>query len=297
MAEAGTIRIVEVGPRDGLQNEASVLSVEDRVHLIRLLFRAGLSEVEAGAFVSPKAVPQMQGSAEVLRAFSDQERRNLSVLVPNQRGLEDALAAGAGSLSVFTAVSDSFALKNIGMSVEDSLGLFESLVRQARDRAIPVRGYLSCVAGCPFEGTVDLRRVVSLSSQLLEMGCFEVSLGDTIGVGTPVYVKKMLRALQQEVPLDKIALHCHNTYGQALANVYVGLEEGIHVFDSAVAGLGGCPFAPGASGNLATEDLLYMLGDLGGCPDLSMTALLDAADFITKKLGKEPQSAYFRATR
>ena len=284
------VEIVEVGPRDGLQNEPVNLPVEVREELVRRLAAAGLSRIEAGAFVSPRAVPQMSGSDELFRRLSDLSGVRLSALVPNRKGLERALEAGVGEIAVFGAASETFSLRNINAGIEESLARFREVTEAARAHGLRVRGYVSCIAGCPYEGEVPLSRVVEVAKALFEMGCFEVSLGDTIGVGTPRRIVDVVRAVAQEVPLSALALHLHDTYGQALANTLAGLECGVRVFDSAVAGLGGCPYAPGASGNLATEDLVYMLEGCGVRTGVDPEGLLEAARFVAGALGRAPRS-------
>jgi len=284
------VEIVEVGPRDGLQNEPVNLPVEVREELVRRLAAAGLSRIEAGAFVSPRAVPQMGGSDELLRRLSDLSGVRLSALVPNRRGLERALEAGVREIAVFGAASETFSLRNINATIEESLRRFGEVAEAARAHGLRVRGYVSCIAGCPYEGEVPIARVVEVARALFEMGCFEVSLGDTIGVGTPRRIVDVVRAVAQEVPLSALALHLHDTCGQALANTLAGLECGVRVFDSAVAGLGGCPYAPGASGNLATEDLVYMLEGCGVRTGIDLHRLLETARFVAAALGRAPRS-------
>lgn len=284
------VEIVEVGPRDGLQNEPVDVPVEVRAELVRRLAAAGLSRIEAGAFVSPRAVPQMGGSDELFWLLADLEGVRLSALVPNTRGLERALAAGVEEIAVFGAASETFSLRNINATIEESLRRFREVSEAARARGLRVRGYVSCIAGCPYEGEVPVGRVVEVAKALHDMGCFEVSLGDTIGVGTPRRIVEVVRAVAQEVPLAAIALHLHDTYGQALANTLAGLECGVRVFDASVAGLGGCPYAPGASGNLATEDLVYMLEGCGVRTGVDLDALVETARFVSAALGREPRS-------
>lgn len=284
------VEIVEVGPRDGLQNEPVHVPVEVRAELVRRLAAAGLSRIEAGAFVSPRAVPQMSGSDELFRLLADLEGVRLSALVPNLRGLERALAAGVEEIAVFGAASETFSLRNINATIEESLRRFREVAEAARARGLRVRGYVSCIAGCPYEGEVPVGRVVEVAKALHDMGCFEVSLGDTIGVGTPRRIVEVVRAVAQEVPLAAIALHLHDTWGQALANTLAGLECGVRVFDASVAGLGGCPYAPGASGNLATEDLVYMLEGCGVRTGVDLDALVETARFVSAALGREPRS-------
>lgn len=292
------VRIVEVGPRDGLQNEKQEVSTDDKVELINLLECAGLRSIEATAFVSPKWVPQMADAAEVLRRAPRQDGVILSALTPNLKGLEAALEARAQEVAVFGAASESFSRKNTNCSIDEGLDRFEEVCARARSEGVPVRGYVSCVVGCPYEGSIDPRVVVQVTKRLLTMGCYEVSLGDTIGVGTPASVFAMLRLLQEsEVSLDRVAVHMHDTYGMALANILVALGEGVSVVDSAVAGLGGCPYAQGASGNVATEDLVYMLDGLGVQTGVDLSKLLQAGWFISDVLGRAPVSRTSLALR
>ena len=289
------IRIVEVGPRDGLQNEPKPVSLEDKIALVDRLSAAGLPLIEAGSFVSPKWVPQMADSAEVFAGIQKPPGRRYAALTPNVKGFEAALAAQVDEVAVFGAASEAFSQKNINCSIEESLGRFEPLMHLARNADLPVRGYVSCVAGCPYQGAVEPESVLQVARQLLEMGCYEISLGDTIGVGTPGHMIHLLDTLLPEIPAEKLALHCHNTYGQALANILVGLEKGIRSFDSAIAGLGGCPYAKGASGNVATEDLVYMLDGLGLPHGVNLDALIDTGQWISQRLQRRNQSAVGQA--
>ncbi len=292
------VTIVEVGPRDGLQNEPTPLALEDRLELVRRLAAAGLRRIEAGAFVSPRWVPQMAASDELFRRLAGLEELagvRLSALVPNARGLARAVEVGVGEIAVFGAASDAFSRRNINASIEDSLARFRELVAAAREMGLRVRGYVSCIAGCPYEGEVPLRRVVEVASALHAMGCEEVSLGDTIGVGTPRRIVQVVRACADHLPLEALALHLHDTYGQALANVLAGLECGIRIFDAAVGGLGGCPYAPGASGNLATEDLVYMLEGCGIATGVDLEALVATAHWISRRLHHPPAGRVARA--
>ena len=256
------VRIVEVGPRDGLQNEPRPVSTEDKLELIERLALAGLTTIEATAFVSPKWVPQMADHAEVLRRVKRHPGVTYPVLVPNMKGFEAALAAGAEEVAVFGAASEAFSQKNINCSIAESLERFRPVIEAAKQHGVRVRGYVSCVLGCPYQGEVAPEAVAQVARELFAMGCYEISLGDTIGAGTPGWTKVMLEAVAKDVPLDKVAGHYHDTFGQALANIYASLETGVAVFDSSVAGLGGCPYSPGASGNVATEDVVYMLNGL-----------------------------------
>ncbi len=284
------VTIVEVGPRDGLQNEAVPVAVADKVALIEALADAGLPVVEAGAFVSPKWVPQMAGSEEVLRAVRRKPGVRYPVLVPNLKGLEPALAAGAEEIAVFGAASESFSQKNINCSIAESLERFRPVVEAALAQGVRVRGYVSCVLGCPYEGEIAPTAVARVAGALHAMGCFEISLGDTIGVGTPRRTAAMLAAVTAEMPVAALAMHAHDTYGQALANVLTALELGVRVVDSSVAGLGGCPYAKGASGNLATEDLVYMLDGMGVRTGVELQRVIDAGRRICAVLGRETRS-------
>jgi hydroxymethylglutaryl-CoA lyase len=283
------VRIVEMGPRDGLQNEKTFISVEARIAFIEALVDAGLRTVEVGAFVSPKAIPQMVGSDQVLRGVSHLAGE-FHVLVPNEKGYDAARSAGAKVVSVFAAASEGFSRANINCSIAESIERFKPVLARAKADGIPVRGYISCVLGCPFDGEIKPQAVADLARQLWDLGCYEISLGDTIGVGTPLKAKQMLRAVAEHVPVAKLAMHFHDTYGQALANLYAGMEEGVTVIDSAAGGLGGCPYAPGATGNVATEDVVYMLGGLGIRTGVDMEKLLAAINDICRLLGHPPVS-------
>jgi hydroxymethylglutaryl-CoA lyase len=284
-----TVRIIEMGPRDGLQNEKTPVSVEARIAFIEALVAAGLSTVEVGAFVSPKAIPQMVGSDQVLRGVNHLAGE-FHVLVPNEKGYEAARAAGAKVISVFAAASEGFSRANINCSIAESIERFKPVVVRAKADGIRVRGYISCVLGCPFDGEVKPQAVVEVAQKLWELGCYEISLGDTIGVGTPAKARQMLRAVSRAVPMTNLAMHFHDTYGQALANLYAGMEEGARVIDSAAGGLGGCPFAPGATGNVATEDVVYMLEGMGIATGVDMTKLLAATNAVSRLLGHPPVS-------
>jgi hydroxymethylglutaryl-CoA lyase len=289
------VRLVEVGARDGLQNESAVVATEVKLALIGLLADAGLTHIEATAFVSPKRVPQMADHDAVMRGVPRRPGLIYSALTPNMVGLEAALAAGADEVAVFGAASESFSQKNIHCSIAESLQRFEPVLQAARLRGVPVRGYVSCVLDCPYEGAIAPAAVASVAHALHEMGCHEISLGDTIGTGTPGRTAAMLEAVARRVPMAHLAGHFHDTYGQALANVYAALQLGVAVFDASVAGLGGCPYAPGASGNVATEDLLYMLDGLGIDTGVRMNALLAADRYICQALGRSTQSRVARA--
>ena len=280
------VRLVEVGPRDGLQNEAQPISVADKVQLVDALSAAGLSYIEVGSFVSPKWVPQMAGSAEVFAQIQRKPGVTYGALAPNLRGFEDAVAAGVKEVAVFAAASEAFSQRNINCSISESLARFVPIMEAARAQGISVRGYVSCVLGCPYEGQVTPEQVAWVARELYAMGCYEVSLGDTIGTGTPGATRRMFEAVAVHVPRDKLAGHFHDTYGQAMANIYASLLEGIQVFDSSIAGLGGCPYAKGASGNVATEDVLYMLQGLGIETGIDMQRLILAGQQICHVLGR-----------
>ena len=284
------VRIVEVGPRDGLQNEKTPVSVEGRIAFIEALLAAGLHTVEVGAFVSPKAIPQMIGSDEVLRGVSRHADGEFHVLVPNEKGYEAAHAAGAKVIAVFGSASEGFSRANINCSVAESIERFKPVIARARADGIKVRGYISCVLGCPYDGEIKPQAVVDVARVLWDLGCYEVSLGDTIGVGTPRKARELLRAVSGQVPIAHLAMHFHDTYGQALANLYAGMDEGARVIDSAAGGLGGCPYAPGATGNVATEDVVYMLEGMGIATGVDMTRLLAAINEISKLIGRSPVS-------
>jgi hydroxymethylglutaryl-CoA lyase len=283
------VRIVEVGPRDGLQNEKTPVSVEDRIAFVKALVGAGLHTVEVGSFVSPKAVPKMQGSDQVFLGVKDLPGE-FHVLVPNEKGYEGAKAVGAEVIAVFASASEGFSRANINCSVAESIERFKPVIERAKADGIRVRGYVSCVLGCPYDGEVVPQAVVDVSKTLFNLGCYEVSLGDTIGVGTPSKARQMLRAVAGSVPMPKLAMHFHDTYGQALANLYAGMEEGCRVVDSAAGGLGGCPYAPGATGNVGTEDVVYMLEGMGVATGVDMNKLLAATNTIGALIGRPPVS-------
>jgi hydroxymethylglutaryl-CoA lyase len=284
------VRIVEVGPRDGLQNEKTPVSVEGRIAFIEALLAAGLHTIEVGAFVSPKAIPQMIGSDQVLRAANHHADGEFHVLVPNQKGYEAARAAGAKVIAVFGSASEGFSRANINCSIAESIDRFKPVIARARADGVRVRGYVSCVLGCPYDGEIKPQAVVDVAKILWDLGCYEVSLGDTIGVGTPKKARELLRAVAGYVPMAHLAIHFHDTYGQALGNLYAGLEEGARVIDSAAGGLGGCPYAPGATGNVATEDVVYMLEGMGIATGVDMAKLLRATSEISKAIGRAPLS-------
>ena len=290
---APTVRLVEVGPRDGLQNERTPLSLEVKRELIERLARAGLRQIEAGAFVSRERVPQMADSGALLaqlRALPALSEVSLPVLTPNLQGFEAAVSAGAGRVAVFAAASETFSQKNINCSIAESLKRFEPVLAAARNSKIPVRGYLSCVVACPYEGPIAPARVAGLAAELTQMGCYEISLGDTIGVGTPGTVLPMLEAVARRVPVRQLAGHFHDTYGMAVANAYAAYGFGLRTFDSSVAGLGGCPFAPGASGNVATEDLVYLFEGLGAATGVDLASLVECGNWICAQLGRQNAS-------
>ncbi|KAJ6905435.1 hydroxymethylglutaryl-CoA lyase [Populus alba x Populus x berolinensis] len=280
------VKIVEVGPRDGLQNEKNIVPTDVKVELIHRLVSSGLPVVEATSFVSPKWVPQLADARDVMEAVHGLEGSRLPVLTPNLKGFEAAVAAGAKEVAVFASASESFSKSNINCSIEESLARYRAVTRAAKELSIPVRGYVSCVIGCPEEGSIHPSKVAYVAKELHDMGCFEISLGDTIGVGTPGTVALMLEAVMAVVPVEKLAIHFHDTYGQSLPNILVSLQMGISVVDSSVAGLGGCPYAKGASGNVATEDVVYMLHGLGVRTNVDLVKLLSAGDFICKQLGR-----------
>ncbi|KAJ4848557.1 hypothetical protein Tsubulata_007856 [Turnera subulata] len=280
------VKIVEVGPRDGLQNEKNIVPTDVKVELIRRLVSSGLPVVEATSFVSPKWVPQLADSRDVMSAVCGLEGSRLPVLTPNLKGFEAAVAAGAKEVAVFASASESFSKSNINCSIEESLARYRAVAHAAKERSIPVRGYVSCVVGCPVEGAISPSKVAYVAKELYDMGCFEISLGDTIGVGTPGSVVPMLEAVMAVIPIEKLAVHFHDTYGQSLSNILVSLQMGISIVDSSISGLGGCPYAKGASGNVATEDVVYMLHGLGVKTKVDLTKLLAAGDFISKHLGR-----------
>ena len=285
-----SVRIVEVGPRDGLQNEHGTVPTQVKIELIERLADAGLPAVEATAFVSPKWIPQMADHAEVLARLRRKPGVSYPVLTPNLKGFEAARAAGAREVAVFGAASEAFSKKNINCSIAESLERFAAVVSAAQKNQITVRGYVSCVLGCPYEGEVKPAKVAEVAGALFDMGCYEVSLGDTIGVGTPGKTKAMIEACARRVPLGKLAGHYHDTYGQALANIYASLELGVGTFDASVAGLGGCPYAAGASGNVATEDVVYMLHGLGIRTGVDLDKLVETGEWISAILKKSSSS-------
>ena len=291
------VKIVEVGPRDGLQNEKVQISAEDKIALIDQLADAGVNYIESGSFVSPKWVPQMATSTDVFNGIKRKEGVTYAALTPNMKGFEAAMAVNANEVAIFGAASEAFSQKNINCSIEESLQRFEPIMQAAKAANIRVRGYVSCVVGCPYDGFIDPEQVAMVAEKLYNMGCYEISLGDTIGVGTPASVAKMIQAVNTHVPMNKLAVHFHDTYGQALTNFYTALQAGAMVVDTAIAGLGGCPYAKGASGNVATEDVLYLLNGLGIETGIDFDKLLAAGWFISDKLGKAPISKVSTAYR
>ena len=292
------VTLVEVSPRDGLQNEPKSLQAHTRVELVEKLVKSGLKKIEVGSFVSPKWVPQMAGTQEVLDSLNTKRIASPSkfhevqfaTLTPNLQGLESAISHQSDEVAIFGAASETFSKKNINCSIKESLNRFEAVMKRADELNIPVRGYVSTIIGCPYEGDISPDAVAHIAKAMLEMGCYEISLGDTIGVGTPLKFKAMLETVMKSVPSERLAVHCHNTYGQALANIYASLELGISVVDSAVAGLGGCPYAKGASGNIATEDVVYMLDGLGIKTGVDLPELIETSHWICQTLDRQNQS-------
>lgn len=295
MSMPESVRIVEMGPRDGLQNEKAVIPTETKLELIRRLGETGLAAIEATAFVSPKWVPQMADHEAVMRGLERREGVRYPVLTPNVQGLENALAAGAKEVAVFGAASESFSKKNINCSIAESLERFAPVVAHAKSLGIPVRGYVSCVLGCPYEGEIAPSAVAAVADALYRMGCYEISLGDTIGTGTPLKAQRMVSAVAEFVPMEHIAAHFHDTYGQALANLFAVMQLGVATIDSSVAGLGGCPYAKGASGNVATEDVIYMLDGMGIHTGVNLAALVEVGRWICEQLGRIPASRVAQA--
>lgn len=284
------VKIVEVGPRDGLQNEKAVIPAAVKIELIDRLSQSGLSYIESGAFVSPKWVPQMADSDAVFAGIARKDGITYAALVPNAQGMAAALDASVGEVAIFAAASEQFSRKNINCTIAESLERFRPVMAMAAERGVRVRGYVSCIAGCPYQGRVDSSAVADVAARLYEMGCYEISLGDTIGVGTPNVIQSVIYDTVEHVPVTALALHCHDTYGQALANIYAGLQMGVAVFDSSVAGLGGCPYASGASGNVATEDVLYMMHGMGIDTGIALDSIIETAWFISEKIGRMPGS-------
>jgi hydroxymethylglutaryl-CoA lyase len=284
MAAAERVKLVEVGPRDGLQNEKATVRSEDKVQLIALLADAGLTSIESGSFVSPKWVPQMADSGFVFDQIDRRAGVSYPVLTPNMKGLEAALTHDVKEVAIFAAATESFSNRNINCSIAEALDRFAPVCETALAAGVAVRGYISCVLGCPYEGAVDPAAVADIATRLLDMGCYEISLGDTIGTGTPVETRHLIDAVAQTVPMEKIAGHFHDTYGQALANIWASLECGVRVFDTSIGGLGGCPYAKGATGNVATEDVVYSLSNSGIDTGIDMERLLDAVAFTEQML-------------
>lgn len=287
MAFPKTVKIVEVGPRDGLQNEKKMLSVDTKVDFINQLIKTGLKCIEAGSFVSPKWVPQMADSAEVFKRIDKPAGVQFPVLVPNLKGLDMALEVGVTDIAIFTAGSETFTKKNLNSTIEESLENYQLVIENAKKHQVNIRGYVSTVLGCPYEGEIKAQAVLRVAKALYDMGCYEISLGDTIGVGTPLKAKALIEFIAKDIPIERLAVHFHNTYGQALANIYACLECGISVIDASVGGLGGCPYAVGASGNVASEEVVYMLEGMGIDTGLSLKKLSDVAHSITTKLSRD----------
>ena len=288
-----SVRIVEVGPRDGLQNEQQIVNQRDKVQLIEALAQAGIQHIEAGSFVSPKWVPQMADSLNVMQDIKRLDTVRYAALTPNMKGFQQALEAGASEVAIFSAASESFSQKNINCSIEESLQRFAPIMDHANTLNLPVRGYVSCILGCPYEGLITpqnseqhFANVKYVSQRLIDMGCYEVSLGDTIGTGTPVFTEQLLQTLLTDISADRLAVHFHDTYGQALANILVALQHGITTVDSSIAGLGGCPYAKGASGNVATEDVLYMLQGMGINTGIDLAEVVKVGNWISQKLNR-----------
>ncbi|MEW6992096.1 hydroxymethylglutaryl-CoA lyase [Colwelliaceae bacterium 6441] len=291
------VKIVEVGPRDGLQNEKQLISANDKIKLIDQLANAGLKTIESGSFVSPKWVPQMATSTDVFKGIHRHHDVSYAALTPNMKGFEAAINANADEVAIFGAASEAFSQKNINCSIAESLERFEPIMAAAKAAKIPVRGYVSCVIACPYDGDISPEQVADVAEKLYRMGCYEISLGDTTGVGTAASVQKMLQAVSARIPTEKLAVHFHDTYGQALTNIYTALQNGISIVDTAIAGLGGCPYAKGASGNVATEDVVYLLNGLGISTNINFEELLKVGWFISDLLNKPALSKVSTAFR
>jgi hydroxymethylglutaryl-CoA lyase len=289
------VKIVEVGPRDGLQNEKQLIHTSTKITLINNLVDAGLTYIEAGSFVNPKWVPQMADSADVFSGIQRKPHVTYAALIPNLQGFERAITVNANEVAIFAAASEAFSQKNINCSIAESLKRFEPVIEAAKEKNIPVRGYISCVAGCPYSGKVDFKHVASIANDLLNMGCYEISLGDTIGVGTAGQIQQLIDTVATKIAIEKLAVHMHDTYGQALANIFASLEMGVSVVDSSIAGLGGCPYAKGATGNVATEDLVYMLNGLQIEHGVDLQKLILAGEKISRALNRETGSRVARA--
>ena len=294
---ADRVRIVEVGPRDGLQNEKTIIPAATKIELINRLSATGLRSIEATSFVSPKWVPQLADAAEVFAAIDKNPRVSYPVLVPNLQGYQRAREVGAAEVAVFTAASEAFSRKNINASIDESIERFKPVLDQAKAHGVRVRGYVSTVLGCPYQGDVPVTDVVRVARQMHDLGCYEISLGDTIGIGTPLKARAMLRAVASEVPMQALAVHFHDTRGQALANVLNCLEEGVRVVDSAVSGVGGCPYAKGATGNVASEDVVYMLEGMGMATGIDLPALIETGLWLSARLQRETSSKVARASQ
>ena len=289
------VKIVEVGPRDGLQNEKNNITTQNKIELVERLSKAGVRFIEAAAFVSPKWVPKMADSGDVMKQLKRQSGVVYSALTPNMKGFNAALAAQVDEVAIFGAASETFSQKNINCSISESLQRFDPVTKAAKKAGMPVRGYISCVLGCPYEGEVSVEAVVQVARTLTEIGCYEISLGDTIGIGTPAKAQTMINAVAHAISIDNIAVHFHDTYGQALANILAAMQVGVSVIDTSISGLGGCPYAKGASGNVASEDVLYMLDGLGVETGINLDSMVETADFISKVLGRSSNAKVTRA--
>lgn len=290
-----SVKIVEVGPRDGLQNEVKIVPTAIKLDLIERLVKAGLKNIEATSFVSPKWVPQMRDHIQIMSGLKQYPGVSYSVLTPNLKGFEAAAQSGATEVAVFAAASEAFSARNINCSIAESLERFEPVMQSAQSLGIKVRGYVSCVVGCPYEGKVDAERVADVAERLFNMGCYEVSLGDTIGIGTPVDVQKMLKSVAKRVPVSALAGHYHDTYGRALMNIYASYQFGVRVFDSSVGGLGGCPYAKGASGNVSTEDVVFLMNSLGANTGVDLETLVAVSEWVSTLLHRVPSPKVTRA--